>query len=37
MAGRADLVIVGAGRIEGWASIFAMEQGLGRVVLLERA
>ncbi len=33
---RADLVIVGAGTIGGWASVFAREDGVGRVVVLER-
>ncbi|HEX7474215.1 MAG TPA: FAD-binding oxidoreductase [Candidatus Limnocylindrales bacterium] len=33
---RADLVIVGAGTIGGWASVFAREDGAGRVVVLER-
>jgi len=33
---RADLVIVGAGTIGGWASVFAAEAGAGRVVVLER-
>jgi sarcosine oxidase, subunit beta len=32
----ADLVIVGAGTLGGWASVFARELGLGRVVVLER-
>jgi sarcosine oxidase subunit beta len=32
----ADLVIVGAGTIGGWASVFAKEQGAGRVVVLEK-
>ena len=36
MADSADLVIVGGGTIGGWASVFAKEQGLGRVVVLER-
>ena len=35
MADSADLVIVGGGTIGGWASVFAKEQGLGRVVVLE--
>lgn len=35
MAERADLVIVGAGTVGGWASVFAAEQGAGRVVVLE--
>jgi len=33
---RADLVIVGAGTVGGWASVFAREAGTGRVVVLER-
>ena len=33
---RADLVIVGAGTIGGWGSVFAREDGAGRVVVLER-
>jgi sarcosine oxidase subunit beta len=36
MADRADLVIVGAGTIGGWASVFAATAGIGRVVVLER-
>ena len=32
----ADLVIVGAGTIGGWASVFAAADGAGRVVVLER-
>ena len=38
MAGteRADLVVVGAGTIGGWAATFAAEDGAGRVVVLER-
>ncbi len=36
MADRADLVVVGAGTIGGWASVFAAEAGVGRVVVLER-
>jgi sarcosine oxidase subunit beta len=32
----ADLVVVGAGTIGGWASVFAAEMGAGRVVVLER-
>jgi len=34
-ADRADLVVVGAGTIGGWASVFAAGDGLGRVVVLE--
>jgi sarcosine oxidase subunit beta len=33
---RADLVVVGAGTIGGWASVFAAMAGLGKVVVLER-
>jgi sarcosine oxidase, subunit beta len=33
---RADLVVVGAGTVGGWASYFAATQGAGRVVVLER-
>jgi sarcosine oxidase, subunit beta len=33
---RADLVVVGAGTIGGWASVFAKADGIGRVVVLER-
>ncbi len=36
MTERADLVVVGAGTIGGWASVFAAADGLGRVVVLER-
>ncbi len=32
----ADLVVVGAGTIGGWASYFAAADGAGRVVVLER-
>ncbi len=32
----ADLVVVGAGTVGGWASTFAAEAGVGRVVVLER-
>jgi sarcosine oxidase, subunit beta len=32
----ADLVVVGAGTIGGWASVFAREHGAERVVVLER-
>ena len=35
MADRADLVVVGAGTLGGWASVFAAEAGVGRVVVLE--
>ena len=33
---RADLVVVGAGTVGGWASYFARTDGLGRVVVLEK-
>ena len=33
---RADLVIVGAGTVGGWASVFARESGVGRVIVVER-
>jgi sarcosine oxidase subunit beta len=33
---RADLVVVGAGTVGGWASVFARASGIGRVVVLER-
>ena len=33
---RADLVVIGAGTIGGWASVFARTEGLGRVVVIER-
>ena len=33
---RADLVIVGAGTVGGWASVFAREAGVGRVVVVDR-
>ena len=36
MTDRADLVVVGAGTIGGWASVFAAADGVGRVVVLER-
>lgn len=36
MADRADLVVVGAGTVGGWASVFARDAGLSRVVVLER-
>ncbi len=35
MADRADLVIVGAGTIGGWAAVFAKAGGVGRVIVLE--
>jgi len=36
MADRADLVVIGAGTVGGWASLFARSAGLERVVVLER-
>ena len=37
MAGdRADLVVVGAGTIGGWAFYFAKVRGAGRVIVVER-
>ena len=36
MTDRVDLVVVGAGTVGGWASVFAKADGLGRVVVLER-
>ena len=36
MVERADLVVVGAGTIGGWASVFAKAEGLGRVIVVER-
>ena len=36
MTDRADLVVVGAGTIGGWASVFAAADGVDRVVVLER-
>jgi sarcosine oxidase, subunit beta len=35
-ADRAELVVVGAGTVGGWASWFAKAAGLGRVIVLER-
>jgi sarcosine oxidase, subunit beta len=32
----ADLVVVGAGTVGGWAACFAAEAGIGRVVVIER-
>ena len=32
----ADIVVVGAGTIGGWASYFAATQGVKRVVVVER-
>ncbi len=36
MTERADLVVIGAGTIGGWASVFAAAEGVGRVVVIER-
>ncbi len=36
MTDRADLVVVGAGTVGGWASVFAQADGIGRVIVLER-
>ena len=36
MTDRADLVVVGAGTVGAWASVFAAEAGVGRVIVLER-
>ena len=36
MTDRADLVVVGAGTVGGWASVLAAADGIGRVVVLER-
>ncbi|HEY7400042.1 MAG TPA: FAD-binding oxidoreductase [Actinomycetota bacterium] len=36
MAETADLVVVGAGTIGGWASVFAAADGAGKVVVLEK-
>lgn len=36
MTERADLVVVGAGTVGGWASVLAGEAGVGRVVVLEQ-
>jgi sarcosine oxidase subunit beta len=36
MTDRADLVVVGAGTIGGWASVFATEAGAGRVIVVEQ-
>ena len=35
MVDRADLVVVGAGTVGGWASVFARESGAVRVIILE--
>jgi sarcosine oxidase subunit beta len=36
MTDRADLVVVGAGTVGGWASVFAAADRAGRVIVLER-
>ncbi len=36
MTDRADLVVIGAGTVGGWASVFARVDGVGRVIVLER-
>ena len=36
MLEQADLVVIGAGTIGGWASVFAKADGVGRVIVLER-
>ncbi len=36
MTERADLVVVGAGTVGGWASVFAAAEGLDRVVVVEQ-
>jgi sarcosine oxidase subunit beta len=36
MTDRADLVVVGAGTVGGWASVFAAQDGAGRVIVVER-
>jgi sarcosine oxidase subunit beta len=36
MTERADLVVVGAGTVGGWAAVFAAADGAGRVIVLER-
>ena len=36
MTDQADLVIVGAGTVGGWASVFAAADGVGRTVVVER-
>ncbi|MGZ8635063.1 MAG: NAD(P)/FAD-dependent oxidoreductase, partial [Solirubrobacteraceae bacterium] len=37
MSESADLVVVGAGTVGGWASVFAREDGAGRVVVVDGA
>ncbi len=36
MTDRADLVVIGAGTVGGWASVFARTDGIGRVIVVER-
>ena len=36
MTDRADLVVVGAGTLGGWASVFAAADGVGRVIVVDR-
>ena len=36
MTDRADLVVVGAGTIGGWASVFAAAGGVGKVVVIDK-
>jgi sarcosine oxidase subunit beta len=36
MTERADLVVVGAGTLGGWASVFAVADGVGRVIVVDR-
>jgi sarcosine oxidase subunit beta len=36
MSERADLVVVGAGTLGGWASVFAAADGVGRTVVVDR-
>ncbi len=36
MTEQADLVVIGAGTIGGWASVFARADGVGRVIVVER-
>ena len=37
MSESADLVVVGAGTVGGWASVFAREDGAGRVIVVDGA
>lgn len=36
MTDRADLVVIGAGTIGGWASVFAAADGVGKVVVIDK-